>query len=263
MKYCLISVLLFTNICKAQEWQAEVMAGVSGYSGDLTQHRISIKQLRPSFSLNIKYNTGDFINVRAGIGYGKVFADDKNNTQADLKSRNLNFQSNILELNLVAEIVLLDPEIYTSYPYVLGGVGVFHFNPFTYDKDNKKTYLQPLSTEGQGLEEYPGRKKYSLTQFCLPVGIGWKWKINENWDISYELGLRILFTDYLDDVSKTYVNLDALTTERGSKSAELAYRGAPPFLYEGEVRGNSAINDTYFFSGIKISTKLSAFLKKD
>ena len=89
-------------------------------------------------------------------------------------------------------------------------MGLFHFNPFTYDKENNKTYLQPLSTEGQGLKEYPGRKKYSLTQFCLPVGGGWKWNINENWDISYELGFRILFTDYLDDVSKTYVNLNVL-----------------------------------------------------
>ena len=262
MKFCLIFLLVLTNICKGQEWQAELMVGVSGYNGDLTQQRISIKQIRPAFNFNIKYNSGDYINVRAGIGYGKVVGDDKNNTHADLKSRNLNFKSNILELNVIAEINLLDPEVYTSYPYLLGGVGLFHFNPFTYDKDNKKTYLQPLSTEGQGLKEYPDRKKYSLIQFCLPVGVGWKWNINEKWDISYELGFRILFTDYLDDVSKTYVNLNVLATEKGPKSAELAYRGTTPFLYEGEVRGNSSINDIYFFSGIKISTKLSNIWKK-
>lgn len=262
MKFCLIILLVLTNICKGQEWQAEVMVGVSGYNGDLTQQRISIKQIRPGFNFNLKYNSADFINVRAGIGYGKVVGDDKNNTHAGLRKRNLNFKSNILELNVIGELNLFDPELYTSYPYLLGGVGIFHFNPFTYDKENKKTYLQPLSTEGQGLEEYPDRKKYSLIQFCLPVGLGWKWKINEEWDISYELGFRILFTDYLDDVSKTYVNLNELAAEKGSESAELAYRGTVPFTHEGKRRGNSSINDVYFFSGIKIATNLSNIWKK-
>ena len=210
MKICLIFLLAITNICKGQEWQAEFMAGVSGYNGDLTQQRIAVKELRPAFTFNLKYNSGDYFNVRAGIAYARVAGDDKNNTHADLKSRNLSFRSDILELNVMAEINLLDPEEYIAYPYLMGGFGLFHFNPFTTDKDNKKIYLQPLSTEGEGLKEYPGRKKYSLIQFCLPVGIGWKWKINEKWDISYELGFRVLFTDYLDDVSKTYVNLTVL-----------------------------------------------------
>jgi Domain of unknown function (DUF6089) len=255
-------LLLFTNICKGQGWQAEVMAGVSGYNGDLTQKRITVKQLRPALNLNIKYNSGNLIDVRAGIVYTRVGADDKNNTDNSLKRRNLNFKSDILELNIIGEINLFDPEAYVSYPYLFGGVGVFHFNPFTYDKNNKKTYLQPLGTEGQGLEEFPDRKKYSLIQLCLPVGIGWKWIINDDLDVSYELGYRILFTDYLDDVSKTYVNLDALAAENGPKSAELAYRGAAPFRLGGKVRGHSGVNDSYFFSGIKISTNLNSLFGK-
>ena len=256
MKFCLISVFLITNICKGQELQAELMAGMSGYNGDLTQKRISLKQIRPGFTFSIKYNSGDYINLRAGIGYGQVVGDDKNNTHADLRNRNLNFKSVILEANIVGEVNLFDPEVFTSSPYLLGGIGIFHFNPFTYDNENNKTYLHPLSTEGQGLEEYPDRKKYSLTQVCFPVGAGWKWRINEKWDVSYEFGFRILLTDYLDDVSKTYVNLQVLETEKGPKAAELAYRGPSPFLYEGEVRGNSGINDIYFFSGLKVSVRL-------
>ena len=65
MKFCLIFLLLLTNICKGQEWQAELMAGVSGYNGDLTQRRISIKQIRPAFNFNLKYNSGDYFQ-RAG-----------------------------------------------------------------------------------------------------------------------------------------------------------------------------------------------------
>lgn len=258
MKFILIFLLFLTGICKAQVWQAEVMIGASGYNGDLTQQRIPLKQLRPAINLNIKYNTGNIFNLRAGIAYGRVGANDKDNTSAGLKSRNLNFKSDIIELNLISELNLFDPESYTAYPYFFGGIGVFHFNPFTYDNNKKKTYLQPLSTEGEGLKEYPDRKKYSLTQFCIPIGFGWKFTYKEKWDISYEFGYRIIFTDYLDDVSKTYVDLNVLAAEKGPKAAELAYRGTVSSLQvDGHKRGNPSVNDVYFFAGIKIGTSLS------
>lgn len=262
MKICLIFLLALSTVCKAQEWQAEIMGGVAGYNGDLTQQRVSIKQLRPAVNLNLKYNSGDYVNFRVGLGYGRIGADDKNNTNASLKRRNLNFKSNIIELNLIAELSVFDPEAYISSPYIFGGVGVFYFNPFTYDNNNKKTYLHPLSTEGEGLKEFPDRKKYSLIQACIPVGIGWKMPLNDKWDISYEFGYRITFTDYLDDVSKTYVNLNILALERGPKAAELSYRGSRPF--PGPVqRGNPAIKDIYYFGGIKFTTSLSNLLNRN
>lgn len=261
MKTFLIFLLVLSNACKAQEWQAEIMGGVAGYNGDLTQQRVSVKQLRPAVNLNLKYNSGDYLNFRIGLGYGRIGADDKNNTNESLKRRNLNFKSDIYELNLIVEVNLADPDTYTSYPYLFGGVGVFHFNPFTYDSANKKTFLQPLSTEGEGLSEYPDRKKYSLTQVCIPFGIGWKMALNEKWDISYELGYRITFTDYLDDVSKTYVSQNILALEKGPKAAELSYRGSTSF--PGPVqRGNPATKDIYYFGGIKLSTSLSNLFGK-
>ncbi|MEO8765449.1 MAG: DUF6089 family protein [Ginsengibacter sp.] len=263
MKFCLIFLLFFTNLCKGQELQAELMAGIAGYNGDLTQKRISLKSVGPAFTFNIKYNSGDYINLRAGIGYGQVAGDDKKNSEADLRFRNLSFKTNILEINVAAEVNLFDPEVYTSSPYIFGGIGLFHFNPFTYDNDNKKTFLQPLGTEGQGLEEYPDRKKYALTQLCFPVGLGWKWTVNEKWDVSYEFGFRILLTDYLDDISKTYVSLNALEAERGPKAAQLSYRGSLPFQYVGEMRGNSSVDDIYFFSGIKVSRNIGTFKKRE
>ncbi|MEO8860115.1 MAG: DUF6089 family protein [Ginsengibacter sp.] len=263
MKFYFILLLLYANISQAQEWQAELMPGVAGYNGDLTEERISLKQLRPAVSFNLKYNSGDFINVRAGLSYGRVGADDKNSKDPGLRSRNLNFKTDIIELNVIAEVNLFDPENYTAYPYAFGGIGVYHFNPFTYDNNNKKTYLRPLSTEGEGLSQFVGRKKYALTQLCIPVGFGWKFTVKEKWDISYEMGVRILFTDYLDDVSNSYVDLDVLAAVKGLKSAELSYRGAAPILYGRNIRGNPAIKDFYYFSGIKITTNLKNLFKRD
>ncbi|MBC7537046.1 MAG: hypothetical protein H7258_15255 [Ferruginibacter sp.] len=254
MKFYLIVLLIFIHpVCMAQEWMAEVMLGASTYNGDLTQREISLRRVRPAATLNLKYNSGDFINLRAGLSYARLSASDKNNPDPGLQSRNLSFQTNIYELNLCAEINIMDPLTYYAYPYLFGGVGVFRFNPYTHDDENQKVFLQPLGTEGQGLREFPDRKKYSLYQVCFPVGGGFKINVDNRYEIGIEFGYRILLTDYLDDVSKTYVSLKALQEANGPKAIELSYRKKAPFTEEGEKRGNSRVKDSYFFSGIKIA----------
>lgn len=257
MKKLLFIFLLIGNSCFAQDWVAEVMVGASGYTGDLTQQRIPLNTIRPGVAVNLKFNTGNFINYRAGLAYLPIAGNDKYNIDPLLVARNLNFKTNILEANVGVEIPLEDPLSFYSYPYVFGTVGVFHFNPYSYDSNHVKTYLQPLSTEGEGLSQYPGRKKYSLTQVCFPVGLGWKVSINDRIEICYEIGYRFLFTDYLDDVSKNYVNLDVLRQAKGDKAVEMAYRKNVPFREEDLPRGNPGKNDSYFFTGIKIGLVLN------
>jgi hypothetical protein len=235
----------------------EVMVGTSAYNGDLTQSAFSVKRLNPAAGINIKYNSGDVLNVRMGVQYGSVSANDKDNKRADLQARNLNFKSKILEFNVILEINIMDPQVYNAYPYFFLGIGVFHFNPYTYNDNGVKTYLRPLSTEGEGLPEYPSRKPYSLVQPCLPGGVGFKWKLNEKQELSFEFGYRYLFTDYLDDVSKTYVSQEVLSARKGSEAAALAYRKVGvPFSEEGLPRGNSKVKDYYFIAGLKFAFML-------
>lgn len=253
MKFLIIPFLLITHLCTGQNWEGEIMLGVSAYKGDLTEKFMPPKIVRPAVNLNIKYNIDNFFILRAGIAFINVAADDKYNKREDLKGRNLNFKSSIWEASICTEINILEPELFTAYPYVFCGVGIFHFNPYTYDKDNKKTFLQPLGTEGQGIAGY-NRKPYSLTQLCLPLGAGMKVNINKKYDFVFEIGYRFLFTDYLDDVSTTYLTTQTLLEKRGPKTAELAYRAAPlPNVpYNGKVRGNPKIKDAYFLSGVKL-----------
>lgn len=244
----------------AQQWEAELAAGVSGYGGDLTSQIFSVRSLGPSGGFNLKYNSNDLIIFRGGITWGRISGNDKYNHQYDLKARNLNFKTDIWEVNLCLEVNLLEPEFFIVYPYVFGGVGLFHFNPYTHDDAGRKTYLQPLGTEGQGLAEYPGRKPYRLTQFCLPFGAGIKINLSKRCDLVYELGGRNLFTDYLDDVSTTYVKTQTLMSRSRPKAAELAYRQtAAPFPSEGDIRGNPKIKDWYFISGFKLLVRLGEY----
>lgn len=259
MRILFIILFFAANSCLAQStgrgWQLEIMPGVAGYKGDLTESYFPVSTIGPSAALNVKYDFGEMVIFRAGIAWAKVSGDDKDNKTDYLKGRNLDFKTNILEASLIGEIVPFDPEVYYTYPYFFLGVGLFRFDPYTYDKDNKKTSLRPLNTEGQGLAEYPDRKKYSLTQFCVPFGGGWKIHLNAKYALAFELGVRFLFTDYLDDVSKNYVDMETLLLKKGPKAVELAFRGNPLPL-EGEMRGNPGVKDMYVFSGFKLTMNI-------
>jgi hypothetical protein len=253
MKYGLALLLFLSTICSAQKWDAEVMVGITGYNGDLTQKLFSTHTFGPAGGFNIKYNLNYLVSLRAGFLYGSVQGSDRYNTQADLKKRNLNFFTNITEGNLCLEINLLEPQYFWAYPYLFGGVGVYHFNPYTYDKTAHRVYLQPLGTEGQGLPAYPDRKPYALTQVCIPFGGGFKMNLSKDFDLVYELSGRYLFTDYLDDVSTTYVNAQALMANNRPEAAVMySRRNDNSIPVEGEIRGNPRVKDWYYFTGLKL-----------
>jgi hypothetical protein len=247
----------------AQKWIGEISPGVLAYNGDLTQKKIILKNFRPALGFDLKYESNDLLNFRVGLMWGMLSADDKNNSDAEIRKRNLSFKTNIYELSAVVEFNFFDPEIYKSYPYIFGGVGIFHFNPYSFTDDGKKVFLQPLSTEGQGLSAFPDRKKYSLTQFCIPFGFGWKWHTKKNNQIMLEFGYRVTFTDYLDDVSKTYLDPEQLAILKSPLAAQMSYRKKDiPFGELNEPRGNSSIKDIYYFSGMKFSFNLKKKMKQ-
>jgi hypothetical protein len=71
--------------------------------------------------------------------------------------------------------------------------------------------LQPIGTEGQTASsidpQFPNRpapKQYSLWQVAIPMGVHLDFIINKSWVIGAEIGFRMTFTDYLDDVSGYY-----------------------------------------------------------
>lgn len=54
------------------------------------------------------------------------------------------------------------------------------------------------------------------------MGLGVRFRVNEVMDLSAEVSFRYLFTDYIDDVSGNYVDLDVLDSELAKA---LSYRG--------------------------------------
>jgi hypothetical protein len=180
--------------------------------------------------------------------------------------RNLSFRSPIMELMAAVEIHPLF--IFGNYnedwrppsisPYILAGIGFFKFNPQA-KLNNVWVDLQPLHTEGQGFANYPERKEYKLNQVNFPLGIGLKYELSSLFNIRTELVYRILQTDYLDDVSTTYIDQSEfsnyLSGIKLNQALLLNKRSTNTTVWKtdpGSQRGNPKTNDAYFSFNLKI-----------
>jgi hypothetical protein len=107
---------------------------------------------------------------------------------------------------------------------------------------------------------YPDRKQYSLVNIAFPFGGGMKFVIGKTLVITPELGFRYTNTDYLDDVSKSYVNLDTLKAYKGTLAKNMSYRGKDVNNpNDGFQRGDIKSNDWYWFGNITVTVFFRAF----
>lgn len=264
MKKSILFFLIFvTSALCAQPVRLHLMAGFANYSGDIQQKRFTLNQSNAVIGAGATYNITDKFALRSDYSFAHLGADDKFN-KASLRVRNLNFKTIIQELNLLGEYDILNTSDHRLTPYIFAGIGVFKFSPYTTDSAGNKVFLVGLSTEGQGLPGYPARKVYKRTQFNIPLGGGVKFALSEDLFVGFEIGVRKLFTDYLDDVSTTYVDRNTLLNQKGQQAVDYAFRGdelKPPLAYpaDGALRGNSKRNDYYYYGQFRISFRMPWF----
>ena len=241
----------------------EAFSGMANYQGELQESGYTFSQSKPAVALGGRIAITDKFFVRGLATYGSFGAADKYSSSLAKRQRNLDFATKIYDLSItgVYELFNIVDKRYT--PYVFAGVSLFHFSPYTFDSSGKQRWLQPYGTEGQGFKQYPDRKLYSLNQLSIPFGAGIKFAVNDKISLGWEFRFNKTFTDYLDDVSTTYVDYNILITgKHGIKAAELAYRGGelkggnPTYPNAGTQRGNPKTKDWYYFSGITITYSL-------
>jgi hypothetical protein len=261
--FATISIFIFHSSF-SQDAYFNIQLGLANYQGDIQQKVYTLKNAGVYIGGNVSYTLTPRIAIRAGFGYGKIKASDAQNSngkQANI-SRNLSFENNLFELHSAIEINLLDIEERRFSPYLFGGVAYFGHKPYAYSKTGKKIYLQPLSTEGQGLAAYPNRKAYKTNQLSLPLGGGIKLDISNNLRVGFEIGIRKTFTDYIDDVSTTYPDELILLSAKGSQALDFSYRGgelttgSPFFPAENTLRGSAKTKDWYYFSALTFGIRL-------
>ncbi|GJM32263.1 MAG: hypothetical protein DHS20C18_12640 [Saprospiraceae bacterium] len=262
-RYCLfLSFFLATLGLSAQHFELGLTAGATNYLGDLSKNSkgIVLKSTRAYGGLFGRYNFNNLFALRLGANYGQLTGSDDNANDEALKSRNLSFKTNLLEIGLIGELNLpgFQPYNYDQpfSPYLFGGVAFFHYNPKT-EYQGEKVALQPLGTEGQGADERP--EVYKLWQLSIPMGVGVKYALTDIWTIGLELGARLAFTDYLDDVSGTYYTYPDLLEANGELAAALGnrtgeFQGSEPLIVPtGTQRGDNNSRDWYFMMGLTVS----------
>ena len=250
----------------------EVGVGIGGsiYYGDLSPDDAmdNFKLIRPNIGAFAGHHFNDRVSIQLGIQNFTLYGDDKINSKESLRNRNLSFRSNVWELSLKGEFYLLsfDPER-NQMPwsiYVSSGASIFFHNPKGYFAGAYHD-LQPLSTEGQGLESFPDRKPYKLAQIAIPAILGVKYNINPIISVFVEFGPRFTFTDYLDDVSNTY----AIGSELRAAKGDIAFNLSDKRLYldgetkiypDGAQRGNVNSKDMYFVGLAGVSFALDDVL---
>lgn len=246
----------------SQKVEFGLWGGTAHYFGDLAPSLDNYYQLfQPAFGVFNRININPRIAVKTSINAGRIRGNDAWSPNVFQQSRNLSFRSLIIEAGTQLEFnffkYILDSRSNRFTPYVFIGIAGFYHNPQA--ELNGEWYdLQPLGTEVQQFPDYSGRDPYSLFQVAIPYGGGFKFNVSKGFNVALEIGYRGTYTDYLDDVSTTYIDNGVIEAgQNGGVAAALADRSGEvvdePIGIEGTQRGNSQNVDAYIFTGIQIS----------
>lgn len=225
--------------------------GTAQYYGELNSN---VNFVTPGLSGGIigKYNFNTRVATRLSFNYARVHASDASASNNFERNRNLSFHSNIFDIMAGVEFNFFNyvhnsrDENFT--PFITLGLHLMRFDPKA-KLDNTTYSLRDMGTEGQE----PNRE-YLLLSGGGTLGIGFKWDIATDINMTVEAAMRFPSTDYLDDVSGLYPNYDELESLRGQEAVDLANRTLNRIAgEEGKQRGNSNNNDKYLMIGISIN----------
>jgi len=251
-----------------QEGEFGITAGAAHYFGDLNPD-IHLNRPKIAVGLFFRKQFGNYVAARVSGHFAQLGYSDVYNTQNEFEHRrNLSFNTNVWELALQGDFNFFKfvpgDARFRFTPYVTFGVGVFSYDPYAYYQ-GQKIYLRQLGTEGQGLSGFPDRRPYGTMAVCFPLGVGIKYNLNPKMNLGFEVTYRFTTSDYVDDVSKTYVGADKFATlPDGNPSLaaimqDRSYETGTPIGIAGRQRGYSNQNDSYVIAEVTLSINITSY----
>ena len=233
-------------------------AGVMAYLGDLNNQSM-FGQPNLAAGLTARIN----IDTRWAVAFGANYGHISGGNPDVVAHRNLSFRSPVAEAFIRAEFNFFPYGLrYGTQkrwtPFLFCGFALFRFNPMA-EYEGEWYALQPLGTEGQGTTAYPDRQKYKLMETAMPFGVGMRWRLSEGAHLAVEYGWRKTWTDYLDDISTTYVGADVLGSEDGGGEmavllADRTWEVDPEYVNAiGIKRGDDSLNDWYAYLSVTLT----------
>ncbi len=195
---------------RGQKNEVGFSLGAMYYTGDLARNWV-ISNTGFAGMILLRTNVNDHISLRIAYTGGNAKGNDTNKpVDAFAVARASSFSIFVSEFSGSFEYYFLDYRSKRAAvnwsPYFHGGLGVF------------------------GMIGHKNKNAtFSTVQLALPLGIGVKYQPVKQWAIGIEFGARVLFFDYLDNISEGDVfNKD--------------------YQY-----GNKYDNDNYYYVGITVS----------
>jgi len=211
MKYLCFSLFFFSALSlfaqtkdksNPRYWETGVILGCVNYSGDIAEKDIQLSETRLGYGAIARYFFSKKMSLRANLYAGSISGDDANAKDPFVLRRSFSFRTDLLELGFGSEWHILGKNRFSNTgihqhflsPYLYLGVGgLLTGVKVKYNgapEDQNRYVVHPL----------PEKKSRQL--FLIPtMGIGVRADINEWFVIGAEVGIRPMFSDYLDGVS--------------------------------------------------------------
>ena len=260
---------IFAQSSIVQEGEFGIGLGAGHYFGDLNT-RAHLNRPKLAAGIFFRKNFGNYIALRIAGNFAQLGYSDIYNTHNEfMHRRNLSFNTKVWELGLQGDFNFYrfmpgDPD-FRFTPYVTFGASIFNYDPYAF-LDGQKYSLRELATEGQGIDSsFRDRQPYSSMALAIPFGVGVKYSINDRINLGFEVVYRFTNTDYLDDVSTTYVDPSVFRPNPdGTPSPALllsdrSYETGALIGVKGRQRGNSQNKDQFVTAMFYISFNLQSY----
>lgn len=252
MRRLLLVIILLSSYftASAQTWEFGGFLGAAGYMGDINPVK-AYKLTDPAFGIQIKRNFDGYFSAKLNFIQGKVRSSDASSANPNQIERNLDFHSPVSELSMQMEFNLFRYMAGADFgyatrklsPYLFTGVAAFYYNPLT-KYNGEDVELRLVQTENV---------VYKKSAISIPYGAGVKYNIKGNFTLLAEIGYRTAFTDYLDDISNSYIDFNVVSPA-SPLTQILADRSIVPQIgTPGTQRGDFRPRDTYMFAGVGLT----------
>ncbi len=158
-------------------------AGGYAYSGDITAVP-KILNIRPGGEIFLRYNFNAMLAARLNVTAGSLYANDKDTPDLYKQMRGVEFRADFVGVDLRAE---------------------YNFRDFRAKSDFSRTC--PYVYLGAAYTKFSNRGTYRVNtldspEINMPFGIGVRYAMSYNWNLGFEIGSRLMFTDDLDTIKE-------------------------------------------------------------
>ncbi len=202
-------LFLSTAYSFAQTHEVGLGGGVAHYRGDMSSI-INVAQPSAHAIAFYRYNPTETWAVRLNVGVGQIKCADSKSNDNLAKMRGHEFLTNLLEFSGQIEYNFLNfgqgtaRDMHRFSPYALAGLGLVKL---------------------ESVRNTTSTASFNSWARAIPLGLGIKWLVKRNLQISTEFGARFTNTDNLDALQNT----------------------------NSKLSGNPKTKDMYFFSHISLS----------